>query len=89
MDERNSVDIGRWVALSERFADEGEMNLSKLLDAAAYAQVRRSGWMHRPVVTRATMAQELDLGIERQRALEQLRPDDGTRRLRARVRTRS
>jgi len=46
------------------------MNLSKLLDAAAYAQVRRSGWMHRPVVTRATMAQELDLGIERLRALD-------------------
>ncbi len=65
MDERIADDVGRLVALSERFADEGEMNLSKLLDAAVYEHVRRLGWMHRPVVTRATMARELELSIDR------------------------
>ena len=69
MDERIADDIGRWVALSERFADEGEMNLSKLLDAAAYAHIRRIAWQHRPVVTKATMARELEASIDRLRAL--------------------
>ncbi len=55
---------GRWVALSERFADEGEMNLSKLMDAALYAQGRRAGWMHRPAITRATMVQEFETSIQ-------------------------
>ena len=68
MDERNADDVGRSIALSERFAAEGEMNLSKLLDAAVYAEVRRSGWMHRPAVTRATMEQELRTSIERLKA---------------------
>jgi predicted Zn-ribbon and HTH transcriptional regulator len=67
--ERIADDIGRWVALSERFADEGEMNLSKLLEAAAYAHVRRAGWLHRPLVTKATMAQELETSIDRLEAL--------------------
>jgi rubrerythrin len=58
-------DVGRWVALSERFASEGEMNLAKMLDAAVYAHVRRLGWLHRPVVTKATMTQELESSIER------------------------
>jgi predicted Zn-ribbon and HTH transcriptional regulator len=65
MDEQTADDVGRWVALSERFADEGEMNLSKLLDAAVYAHLRRIGWLHRPVVTRATMARELETSIDR------------------------
>lgn len=43
MDEHWTDDIGRWVALSERFANEGEMNLSKLMDAALYVQTRRCG----------------------------------------------
>ena len=65
MDDRIADDVGRWVALSERFADEGEMNLSKLLDAATYAHVRRTGWLHRPTVTKASMAEELATSIER------------------------
>jgi predicted Zn-ribbon and HTH transcriptional regulator len=69
MGERIEDDIGLWVALSERFADEGEMNLSKLLDAAVYAHVRRTGWLHRPLVTKASMAQELETGIDRLEAL--------------------
>jgi len=74
MEERHADDIGRAIALSERFAAEGEMNLSKLLDAAVYAEVRRAGWRHRPVVTRATMEGELRTTIERLKALD---ADDG------------
>jgi hypothetical protein len=65
MDELHADDVGRSIALSERFVSEGEMNLSKLLDAAVYADVRRSGWTHRPAVTRATMEVELRTTIER------------------------
>ena len=74
MDELHADDVGRSIALSERFASEGEMNLSKLLDAAVYADVRRSGWMHRPAVTRATMEGELRTTIERLKARH---ADDG------------
>jgi DinB superfamily len=74
MDELHADDVGRSIALSERFASEGEMNLSKLLDAAVYADVRRSGWIHRPAVTRATMQGELRTTIERLKARH---ADDG------------
>ena len=50
---------GRLVALAERCASEGQMNLNKLLEAAVYAETRRAGWRHRPQVTRATMQQAL------------------------------
>lgn len=69
MDDRTADELGQWVALSERFADEGEMNLSKLLDAAVYARVRRIGWLNRPIVTKATMGQELETSIGRLEAL--------------------
>lgn len=74
MDELHADDVGRAIALSERFAAEGEMNLSKLLDAAVYADVRRSGWLHRPAVTRAAMEGELRTTIERLKARQ---ADDG------------
>jgi rubrerythrin len=74
MDELHADDVGRAIALSERFAAEGEMNLSKLLDAAVYADVRRSGWLHRPAVARATMEAELRTTIER---LKDRHADDG------------
>ena len=80
MDELQVDDVGRAIALSERFAAEGEMNLSKLLDAAVYAEVRRSGWTHRPPVTRATMEAELRTTIERLKARHGGRwPDRGAR----------
>ncbi len=68
MSERPTDDIGRLVALSERFAEEGEMNLSKLLDAALYAQARHSGWSYRAPVTRATMVQELETSVQHLKA---------------------
>ncbi len=36
------IEIGRMVALAERFASEGQMNLNKVLEAIAYAQIRRA-----------------------------------------------
>ena len=39
-----SSGIPRMVALGERCAAEVQMNLNKLLEAAAYAQARRAAW---------------------------------------------
>ena len=56
---------GRLVALAERLASEGQMNLNKLVEAAVYAAVRRSGWRYRPEVTRETMQRELEAVLQR------------------------
>lgn len=56
--------LGRATALAERFADEGYMNLNKLLEAAVYSQVRRAAWEHRPVVTKQTMQSELESTLQ-------------------------
>ena len=47
--------LARAAALAERFADEGYLNLNKLLEAGIYSQVRRAAWDYRPKVTRDTM----------------------------------
>ena len=52
------------VALAERFAAEGQMNLNKLLEAAVYAQTRRAAWRYRPVVTPGRMQAELEASIQ-------------------------
>lgn len=52
--------LARATALAERCADEGYMNLNKLLEAAIYSQVRRAAWEYRPKVTRETMQRELE-----------------------------
>jgi predicted Zn-ribbon and HTH transcriptional regulator/uncharacterized damage-inducible protein DinB len=59
-----SNDIARLVALAERFADEGWLNLNKLVEAAVYAKVRRAGWRFRPQVTRDTMQTELAASLQ-------------------------
>ncbi len=53
-------ELGRLVALAERCASEGQMNLNKLVEAAVYAQVRQVGWRYRPEVTVATIQPELE-----------------------------
>jgi hypothetical protein len=58
---------GRLVALAERCASEGQMNLNKLLEAAVYAMTRRAGWRYRPPVTRDAMLQELESAIRQLR----------------------
>jgi rubrerythrin len=58
------LELGRLVALAERCASEGQMNLNKLVEAAVYAQVRRTGWRFRPQVTVATMQSEIEAGLQ-------------------------
>lgn len=52
-------DIGRIIALAERFASEGQMNLNKILEAIAYSQIRRASWNYHPEITPQTMLIEL------------------------------
>ena len=54
-------DIGRWVALAERLAGEGQMNLNKLVEAVIYARLRRLGWLYRPKVTAASLPADLQV----------------------------
>jgi rubrerythrin len=56
--------LPRMLALAERFADEGQMNLNKLLEAAVYAQTRRAAWRYRPEVTIETVQTELHASIQ-------------------------
>ena len=57
-------DIGRIIALAERFASEGQMNLNKILEAIAYSQIRRASWNYRPGITPQTMLSEFDQCLE-------------------------
>jgi rubrerythrin len=59
-----SEGIPRLVALAERFASEGHMNLNKLIEAAVYAQSRRAAWRYRPLVTKETMPGELEASLQ-------------------------
>ncbi len=57
-------EIPRMVALAERFAAEGQMNLNKLLEAAVYAQIRRAAWHYSPEVTTGRMQAELAVSLQ-------------------------
>jgi rubrerythrin len=59
-----SEGLPRMVALAERFAAEGQMNLNKLLEAAVYAQTRRAAWRYRPEVTVESMQAELETSLQ-------------------------
>jgi rubrerythrin len=56
-------DLARLVALAERLAAEGQMNLNKTVEAIIYSKVRRAGWHYRPQVTLAQMHAELTRSI--------------------------
>ena len=56
-------EISRLTALAERLADERQMNLNKLVEAAIYAKVRQAGWRYRPQVTKISMQTELETAI--------------------------
>jgi hypothetical protein len=64
MSENLIHEIARLTALAERFAAEGQMNLNKLVEAAAYAHVRHAGWQYRPQVTTNSMQAELASAIQ-------------------------
>ncbi|HKJ27179.1 MAG TPA: DinB family protein [Anaerolineales bacterium] len=57
-------EIGRMIALAERLASEGQMNLNKILEAIAYAQMRRASWNYRPEITTQTIQSELAQCLE-------------------------
>jgi hypothetical protein len=52
--------IGCWVALAERLAAEGQMNLNKLVEAAIYARLRRIGWLYQPEMTADRLSAEFE-----------------------------
>lgn len=56
--------IPRMIALADRFAAEGQMNLNKIMEAAVYSQTRRAAWQYRPEVTVDTMQAELHKSIQ-------------------------
>jgi len=51
--------LSRLSALSDVLANEGAMNLNKLLDAAAYASARRLAWSNAPAIIPAKINAEL------------------------------
>jgi len=56
--------IDRLVALAERCASEGKMNLNKLLEAIIYIKTRQAGWGYYPPITTAGMLPELDASLQ-------------------------
>ena len=59
MNDNSLYELAQLTALAERLADEGQMNLNKLVEAAVYAKIRRAGWQHRPKISKDTMQDEL------------------------------
>jgi len=59
MSENSLYELAQLTALAERFADEGQMNLNKLAEAAVYAKIRRAGWKYRPQISKDMMLDEL------------------------------
>jgi len=64
MSENTLNVLAQLTALAERFADEGQMNLNKLAEAAVYAKIRQNGWMHRPQISKGMMVDELTTAVE-------------------------
>ena len=56
--------IDRLVALAERCAAEGQMNLNKLLEAIIFIKTRQAGWGYYPLITTAGMLPELDASLQ-------------------------
>lgn len=56
--------LAQMTALAERLADEGQMNLNKLVEAVIYANIRRAGWKHRPQISKDMMQDELANAVQ-------------------------
>ena len=67
-------EIARLVALAERCASEGQMNLNRLLEAAVFAEIRRVGWRYSPKITARDMLPQLRVSLQ---ALKQGDVDPG------------
>ena len=57
------TNIARMSAAAEKLADEGYMNLNKLIEAGIYAQLKRAAWEYRPKITRQNLQAELETSI--------------------------
>ena len=57
------TNIARVSAAADRSADEGYMNLNKLLEAGIYSQIKRAAWNYEPKVTRQTLPAELKTSL--------------------------
>lgn len=64
MSENSLNELAQLTALAERLADEGQMNLNKLVEAAVFAQIRRAGWKRRPQISKDLMQAELANAVE-------------------------
>jgi rubrerythrin len=64
MSDNSLHELAQLTALAERLADEGQMNLNKLVEAVVYAKIRRAGWEHRPRISQQKMQEELANSIE-------------------------
>ena len=64
MTDNSLLELAQLTALAERLADEGQMNLNKLVEAAVYAKIRRVGWKRRPNISKDMMRDELDTAIQ-------------------------
>ena len=64
MSENSLNELAQLTALAERFADEGQMNLNKLAEAAVYSKIRRAGWNHRPRISTDRMLNELAIALK-------------------------
>ncbi len=71
MNDNSLNELAQLSALAERLADEGQMNLNKLVEAAVYAKIRRAGWKHRPQISKDMMLDELANSVQ---ALKQSGP---------------
>lgn len=64
MNDKSLYELTQLTALAERLADEGQMNLNKLVEAAVYAKIRRAGWKHRPQISKDMMQEELANSVQ-------------------------
>jgi rubrerythrin len=75
MSENSFNVLAQLTALAERLADEGQMNLNKLVEAAVYANIRRAGREYRPQISQDKMQDELAT------AIKTLKKNDGLKEL--------
>ena len=64
MDDNSLHELAQLTALAERLADEGQMNLNKLVEAVVYAKIRRAGWKHRPQISKDMLQDELANSVQ-------------------------
>lgn len=64
MTDNSLYQLGQLTALAERLADEGQMNLNKMVEAVVYSIIRRAGWKHRPRISQEIMRDELVNSIQ-------------------------